>query len=399
MVKKTLLASLLLPITPILLFAQNDESRINSGATQTATPVEPVPTAGPAPRISTPQVRVISLDPYYHGWPSLTCGKDGTLHLAYSGGRAYHVCPFGRLEYMVSKDGGESWSWPRVVVDSLTDDRDAGIVETKNGVLLINFFTSVAYQKHMNEPERLLKKVFGDQWDAEQARWKTVELRGTDEDRRADIGYWLVRSTDGGKTWSARYPSEPGYSPGGPIVLKDGRVFFAASNGKKAGAWISSDDGLTWEHLSDIPVRAGEMHAVEAADGTLIVHVRDKALEGKRTVQRTLQTESRDGGKTWSTPRFVTDGYPPHLLRLQDGTILLTYGSRTEPFGIRAKISRDNGQSWSEEFFITKDGANWDLGYPSTAQLPDGTLVTVWYETPADSHRAVLRQAKWKLLL
>jgi len=37
------------------------------------------------------------------------------------------------------------------------------------------------------------------------------------------------------------------------------------------------------------------------------------------------------------------------------------------------------------------------LGYPSTVELADGTLLTVWYEQLASSPKAVLRQAKWKL--
>lgn len=346
--------------------------------------------------IQDPQVttKIISHQPeYYHGWATVALGKNGRLHLTYSGGRDFHVCPFGRLEYMVSDDGGESWSWPRVLMDSLIDDRDSGILETKNGVLLASFFTSIAYQIHMNAPDRLMRKEFGPEWDKSMfKRWQTAELSATQEERKGDVGYWLVRSTDGGLTWSARYKSEPGYCPHGPINLLDGRVFYAAGNGKKASAWVSADDGLTWTHLADLPVRAGELHSVQAANGTLIVHVR--ASGGG-----TQQVESKDGGKTWSQPRYVTRGYghPSHLLRLKDNSILMTYGSRVAPLGMRAKISRDNGESWSEEFFLTKDAHNWDQGYPSTVQLSDGSLVTIWYEAPANSPKAQLRQAKWRL--
>ena len=38
-----------------------------------------------------------------------------------------------------------------------------------------------------------------------------------------------------------------------------------------------------------------------------------------------------------------------------------------------------------------------DLGYPSTVQLADGTLLTVWYELLKGSDKAVLRQARWSL--
>jgi hypothetical protein len=47
---------------------------------------------------------------------------------------------------------------------------------------------------------------------------------------------------------------------------------------------------------------------------------------------------------------------------------------------------------------ISGDGAGGDLGYPSTAQLGDGTLLTIWYEALGSSPRAVLRQAHWTLL-
>jgi len=62
---------------------------------------------------------------------------------------------------------------------------------------------------------------------------------------------------------------------------------------------------------------------------------------------------------------------------------------------ISARVSKDNGRSWSEPMTISGDGISGDLGYPSTAELDDGTMVTVWYERMKDSPRAVLRQAKW----
>jgi sialidase-1 len=368
----------------------------SSGAASTAD-VPPMPIAEMKAEVVVRALKTISHQAeYYHGWPTLVARRNGTLMLVYSGGRDYHVCPFGRLDAMVSTDGGETWSWPRTIIDSLTDDRDSGVVETKSGVLLASFFTSVAYQIHMNAPERLLASVFGPELDATLARWRTMEIGATQADRKGDVGYWLVRSTDGGRTWSSRYAG-PGYCPHGPIALADGRVFYAAADGKKAAAWASSDDGLTWSHLADLPTRAGELHSVEAADGTLIVHVRDKLQTATGVKQRTLQTESRDGGKTWSSQRFVAHGYPSHLVKLEDGTLITTYGWREKPMGIRGKISRDHGKSWSHEIVLTSDAATWDLGYPSTAQLADGSLVTVWYEAPAGSHRAQLRQAKWNL--
>ena len=354
------------------------------------------PSARAAVGVAVREVKVISHDPHYHGWPTVALRRNGELVLTYSGGRDFHVCPFGRIEMMSSRDGGATWSWPRVLMDSVTDDRDSGALETSKGTLLVTFFTSVAYQQHLNAPDRLLTPTFGAETPALVHRWKLADRATTPEEKQNDVGYWMLRSSDGGPTWSARY-AVPGYSPHGPTELADGRLFYAAADGKKAGAYLSDDDGLTWKLIADLPVRAGEMHAVQAADGALIVHVRDKQATSKGRVQNTAQTVSTDGGRTWSAPRPVADGYPSHLLRLHDQTLLMTYGWRQSPYGIRGKISRDHGRSWSNEFILYRDGANADLGYPSTVQLADGSLLSVWYEVLPTSRQAVLRQAKWTL--
>jgi sialidase-1 len=110
-----------------------------------------------------------------------------------------------------------------------------------------------------------------------------------------------------------------------------------------------------------------------------------------------LQTESSDGGKTWSIPHSITFGLPSHLMKLRDDRLLMTYGHRRAPFGNQARISSDNGKTWGEPMIISGDGAGGDLGYPSTVELGDGSLLTVWYEKMTDAPRAVLRQAHWKL--
>ena len=45
---------------------------------------------------------------------------------------------------MRSDDSGLSWSYPRVVMDGGIDDRDAGVLETSSGAMLITTFTSNA---------------------------------------------------------------------------------------------------------------------------------------------------------------------------------------------------------------------------------------------------------------
>ena len=345
--------------------------------------------------------RVISLRPnHYHGWPTLARRANGELLLVCSGGRESHVCPFGQVELMRSRDDGETWSFPRVLLDGPIDDRDAGILETAKGTLLATTFTSNAYDEYY------LKKDAHQKWPAERRdRWLAAHERVPAVARKKELGTWMLRSTDGGVTWGVRYDCLVN-SPHGPVNMKDGRLLYAGKNLWREKPWIgvceSKDDGQTWQRLAAIPTRPGdavkdyhELHAVEAANGHLIVHIRNHNPKHNR---ETLQSESRDGGKTWSVPQSIgVWGLPSHLLRLRDGRLLMSYGHRRKPFGNQARLSTDHGRTWSEPVRISADGAGGDLGYPTTVQLKNGSLVTVWYEKLAQSPFAVLRQALWKL--
>ena len=71
----------------------------------------------------------------------------------------------------------------------------------------------------------------------------------------------MIRSTDGGVTWSSRYASIVN-SPHGPIQLSDGRLLYAGkvlwTGDKEVGVCESKDDGKTWRWLADIPTREGD---------------------------------------------------------------------------------------------------------------------------------------------
>ncbi len=351
--------------------------------------------------------RVISWKPpLYHGWPTLARKRNGELMLAFSGGREKHVCPFGRLEWMRSKDNGLTWGWPQVVYDGPIDDRDAGIVETAKGSVLITTFTSLAYEPVLARAEKAKPGEPGAFEDAKLIdEWRAVHNRLTAAERHAELGCYMLRSADGGRTWSARY-SVPLNSPHGPINLDDGSLLYPGKDlwgDGRVGVCHSTDDGVSWKWLATISPRSGdnvkeyhELHAIQAADGRVICHIRNHNAANKG---ETLQCESSDGGKTWSQPHAIDVwGLPSHLLRLKDGRLLMTYGHRRKPFGVQARLSKDHGRTWGEPMTLSADGIGGDLGYPSTVECDDGTLVTVWYEVLAGSPLAQLRQARWQLL-
>lgn len=358
-----------------------------------------------APQAKILATQVISAQPEnYHGWPTLVRRSNGQLLVVCSGGREEHVCPFGRVELIRSNDNGQTWGWPCVVLDSEIDDRDAGILETSNGTLLVTSFTSLAYESHLKKAEEAAAGQ--DPWpEARLRRWQAAHQRLTAEQRRALLGSWMIRSTDGGLTWSGRYDSLVN-SPHGPIQLADGRLLYPGRSlwkGDRVGVCESTDDGQTWHWLGEIPPRPGdeaakyhELHGVETSEGRILVQLRNhNANQGGET----LQSESSDGGRTWSVPQTMgVWGLPSHLLRLRDGGLLMTYGYRRPPYGNQARLSRDQGRTWSEPLTVSDDGVRGDLGYPSTAELDDGTLLSVWYEAMKSPSKAVLRQARWALV-
>ncbi len=111
--------------------------------------------------------------------------------------------------------------------------------------------------------------------------------------------------------------------------------------------------------------------------------------------------ESKDDCATW---RFVnrpvantgTGGNPPTLTMLADGRLCLTYGYRDPPFGLRARLSEDEGMTWGEEIILRDDGGNHDLGYPRTVQRADGKIVTVYYFNDHPEGERYLAATVWQ---
>ena len=136
-----------------------------------------------------------------------------------------------------------------------------------------------------------------------------------------------------------------------------------------------------------------EPYLVETDDGRLIVFC--------RTVSTPCMTQvvSTDGGRTWSemsdTPLA---GYPPHFLKLKDGKLLCTYVCRSTRHEM-VTVSDDQGRTWDveNEIFLSK-GPDSDMGYPSTVENDDGTLVTVYYQKENLGESPCLMATKWRLL-
>lgn len=156
-----------------------------------------------------------------------------------------------------------------------------------------------------------------------------------------------VKTTDGGKSWSllSRMGEEPEGYDIMPASVRISKNEILVTTRKKEGdnsfipAWFSSDNGKSWTPLQN------------ASDDTGI-------------------------------------GSPPAMIKLKDGRICLVYGYRADAESIdakiktsdiRARLSSDNGKSWSREYVLRNDGSGQDIGYPRIVQRPDGKIVAVYY--------------------
>ena len=338
----------------------------------------------------------------YCGWPTVCIDEKGVLYVAASGFRAAHICPFGKTVLFKSFDCGKTWSVPMVVNDTYLDDRDAGIVPLGDDRLLLTWFShpTEAYQNKYKKTITTAWTVSGSLIDQAYPTIPAEHSRG---------GSFLRLSGDGGMTWgdTIRVPVS---TPHGPIRRRDGSLlylgrvlYYTGSDGSVNDdlcAYESRDNGKTWERLGAIPVDPSwripcEPHVLELEDGRLLATFRIRSAEVVLTMLRTV---SEDGGRTWSFPESLeTNGAPPHLMRHSSGAIVLSFGRRTEPFGQRARISRDDGETWEAEYILRDDGPTLDLGYPSTVELPDGSLFTVYYQQLTGDKYCSLLWTRWRI--
>lgn len=328
----------------------------------------------------------------YLGWPTIVKTGEGELVVGFSGDRDAHVCPFGKTQLIRTRNHGATWSDPETVNNTPLDDRDAGLIQTRKGTLLVSWFTSLAFERPSFEAAYNRYARIGEKIDAEtREKW---------------LGNWVRRSEDGGKTWLP--PSRTvATAPHGPIQLRDGRLLYigtAKLKGKDAlVVEQSTDDGLTWQVVTTIARPEGntnvivEPHLVELASGKILSMFRHQPKDESQSFL--LQSESNDGGRTW-TPLHNTGilGYPPHLIQLKNNWLLVVYGYRQEPYSERACISRDEGRTWDtkNEIILTYAGSR-DLGYPSSVQLDDGSILTVYYQAEKIGEPACLMSTHWSL--
>lgn len=327
----------------------------------------------------------------YFAWPTVALLQDGKIMVGASGFRIEHVCPFGKAVISYSTDGGETYTFPAPVIDTPLDDRDTGICPFgKTSVIVTSFNNTADFQRQNNTDNEYAQRYID-----------TI----TAEDEEKHLGPTFRISHDCGITFGKILRS-PVTSPHGPTELRDGTVLWAGNRFDNVEGGIeivklNTENGETESvgkiTIDDDKIFLNEPHLIEMPDGKLICHIRAE----NDTVFTTYQSVSFDKGRTWSVPEMLLEvdgGAPPHLILLSSGILLCTYGRRKQPYGIMAMVSRDDGQSWEKDIRLFENTASDDIGYPSTIELGDGTLLTVFYSRESEEQPCNILQQKWKIV-
>lgn len=227
---------------------------------------------------------------------------------------------------------------------------------------------------------------------------------------------WISRSSNNGIRWKVNKTGFPvaergmtNFIPFGDILQgEDGSlrvIGYAQSQDKtinKTSMFRSDDDGRTWNHMSTIS--DGSDPDAEGHNETAIFFVGNgewiAAARRWKGGQGMDLYRSLDDGKTWVKHQQLTkpSQHPGHIMRLEDGTLLLTYGNRIKgQYGVAVKTSNNDGRTWSDEMILFQQETASDIGYPSSILRNDGTIVTAYYAaTEKDHTRYHMGTVIWK---
>jgi BNR repeat-like domain len=340
-----------------------------------------VSAAGEPPRVLV-QVKVYSEPGRFAGWPAnhgiWSWGDEVLVGFSRGydkdNGADYHIDPDRPEDFLLarSKDGGATWS--------IEEPNPPGAMVGTRGMRHGAMPPGIPEERRspLREPIDFTHPDFA------------LAVHMEDHQRGASCFYF---SNDRGKSWRGPF-GLPLFGQQGVMgrtdYIVEGRhnclLFLTAtkSDGTEGRPFSArtTDGGLTWQFLAFIgPEPRGyavmpSTVRVSATDLVTTVRVRDFP---RRWIDAYV---SHDDGRSWSylaTPApDIGQGNPPCLVRLADGRLCLTYGYRDPPFAIHARLSSDQGKTWTEPFILRGDGGSQDIGYPRSVVRSDGKVVTVY---------------------
>ncbi len=303
-------------------------------------------------------------------------------------------------EAVISRDEGKTWEKHPIFKpeQNIVVSRERAIVCTKKGTVIVGF---------MNYKEKVWK-------------WNKAKR---DADPGTKIPAYIVRSTDGGKTWLAPQKLHDTWTGDARDMIQtaSGRVVFSSMNllhnpGRHSVlTYVSADDGETWIRSNTIDL-GGNGHHGGVTEAT-IEQLRDGRVWMLLRTNWELFWEafSLDEGKSWRIIRpskIDASSSPGMLKRLDSGRLVLIW-NRPLPEGktdypriggkgqwsevpvrnhrgeLSIMFSEDDGATWSKPVVFAKKPGEW-LAYPHIFEAKPGVM---WVTTMQGGIRVILRES------
>ena len=154
---------------------------------------------------------------------------------------------------------------------------------------------------------------------------------------------------------------------------------------------LSQASHTSWKYACPVATDAkalfNETSLYETPKGDLVAFIRTENFNDHTVIAR-----STDHGKSfqpWQDAGW--QGHPHYALRLPDKRVLLVYGYRHAPFGIRARVLDAECANFAtaEEIVLRDDGGNGDLGYPWATMISKNRALVVYYFNRGDGPRHI----------
>jgi sialidase-1 len=300
--------------------------------------------------------------------PAIVVSQEGTV-LGFCEGRRHSASDSGEIELLLKRsfDSGRTWGPLQLVTADgpNTVGNPCPVVDRDTGTIWLPLTHNLG---------------------------EDTETEIIDQTSKGTRRVWLTHSRDDGATWAppiditeqTKRPDWTWYAtgPGVSIQLRNGRLvvpcnhMVAVTKEFRSHVIYSDDHGASWQIGGTIGPGVNESQAVELADGSLLLNMRNY---DERELNCRALARSTDGGLTWSPLSYDAALVEPicqaSFLRYDAARLLFSNPASTKRERLTLRLSEDEAATWSKSLVLHEGPA----AYSCLTVLPDG-LVGCLYE-------------------